>query len=455
MTDGRSVTGDLSGVIASGMCIGCGACEMADGSVRVSLDPKRLIFQPETPGGLDAAAVCPAVRVDYAGLQSWLFPGAEIGPYGAVRSVHLSQSTDEGRNLRASSGGLIKEVLRSMLSADRIDGVIALDHVEGLDFAARLVTDPADVDTLPGSIYHNLRQTSALELLRDTPGRLAIVGIPCQLEGMWQWVRAKAPHLRDKVVLTVGLLCGWQYSHHSIAAMGQYLGFDPAEIDDISYRGGGPVGKLTVTTDDGGSFSASRRVDFGYQVAFDRHFNTARCHVCVNHSNFLADLVVGDAWLPSTVFTKTGVSLVVCRTALAEEVLAGLVSDGRCVSIEVGPDEIRESQTDRVVFGEFAYAYADHLRALGGHVPDLHGPNEGHGTLKPRRQVAKFHRELVRKQALMAARRYRYLKWRKATLEVRSYVMRYVRWFAVRILRVKSLSGQRREIPRERFSGFR
>lgn len=450
-----NVDGDLSGVIASGMCIGCGACEMADGSVRVSLDPKRLIFQPETPGGPEAAAVCPAVRVDYAGLQSWLFPDAEIGPYGVVRSVHLSQSTDHDRNLKASSGGLIKEVLRHMLSTDRIDGVIALDHVKGIEFASRLVTDPDDVDSLPGSIYHNLKQTSALELLRDTPGRLAVVGIPCQLEGMWQWVQTMAPHLRDKVVLSVGLLCGWQYSHHSIAAMGEYLGFNPSAIADISYRGGGPVGKLTVTTGDGATYSASRRVDFGYQVAFDRHFNTTRCHVCVNHSNFLADLVVGDAWLPSTVFTKTGVSLVVCRTALAESVLADLVASGRCASIEVGTDEIRESQTDRVVFGEFAYAYADHLEALGGHVPDLAGPNKGFGTPKPRRHVAKFHRELVRKQALMAARRYRYMKWRKATRELRSYVMRYVRWFAVRILRVKSLSGQRREIPRERFSGFR
>jgi hypothetical protein len=54
----------------------------------------------------------------------------------------------------------------------------------------------------------------------------------------------------------------------------------------------------------------------------------------------------------------------------------------------------------------------------------------------------------------MAARRYRYMKLRKATLELRSYIMRYVRWFVVRILRVKSLSGQRKEIPRERFSGF-
>lgn len=449
-----NVTTDLSGVIESGMCIGCGACEMVDPTVKVSLNPRRLIFEPESSGTPAAASVCPAIAVDYDGLQRYLFPGAEIGPFGVVRSVHLSQSTDRDRNVRASSGGLIKELLRHLLRSGQIDGVIALDHVDGIDFAARLVTSPDDVDTLPGSIYHNLKQTRALELLRDTPGRLALVAIPCELEGLYSWVRQHAPDLRDKIVITIGLLCGWQYSHHSINAMGEYLGFDPQEIADISYRGGGPVGKLTVSTKSGGTFSASRRVDFGYQVAFDRHFNTTRCHVCINHSNFLADLVVGDAWLPSTVFTKTGISLVVCRTTFAERALADLVDNGSCVSIQVGEEEIRESQTDRVVFGEFAYAYADYLRGIGLHTPDLPGPNKGHGTLKPRRQVAKFHRELVRKQALMAARRYRYMKVRKATLELRSYVMRYVRWFMVRILRVKSISGQRKEIPRERFSGF-
>lgn len=450
-----NITENLSGVISSGMCIGCGACEMADSSVRVSLNPRKLIYEPETPGSQSAADVCPAVSVDYEGLQRYLFPGEAIGPFGVVRSVHLSQSTNSDRNVKASSGGLIKELLRSLLASGDIDGVIALDHVDGIEFAARLVTDVDDVDSLPGSIYHNLKQTPALQLLRDTPGRLALVAIPCQLEGLYAWVSRQAPELREKLVLTVGLLCGWQYSHHSIQAMGEYLGYDPATITDISYRGGGPVGKLTVTTRDGQQFSASRRVDFGYQVAFDRHFNTTRCHVCINHSNFLADLVVGDAWLPSTVFTKTGISLVICRTEFAEESLQRLVDSGSCVSIQVSEEEIRESQTDRVVFGEFAYAYANFLRELGLHTPTLNGPNKGYGELKPRRQVAKFHRELVRKQSLMAARRYRYMKWRKGTLELRSYVMRYVRWFVVRILRVKSLSGQRKEIPRERFSGFR
>lgn len=449
-----NVTKDLSGVIESGMCIGCGACEMADSSVRVSLSPSRLIYEPETPGGQAAADVCPAVAVDYAGLQEYLFPGATVGPFGVVRSVHLSQSTTTSRNMAASSGGLIKELLRHLLSTRQIDGVIALDHVDGIEFGARLVQTPDDVDTLPGSIYHNLKQTSALKLLQETPGRLAIVAIPCQLEGLYAWVKKFAPDLRSRISLSIGLLCGWQYSHHSIHAMGEYLGYNPDDISDISYRGGGPVGKLTVTTRDGEQFTASRRVDFGYQVAFDRHFNTSRCHVCINHSNFLADIVVGDAWLPSTVFTKTGISLVVCRTEFAESTLQSLVDAGHCVSIQVGEDEIRESQTERVVFGEFAYAYADYLREIGLHTPQLDGPNKGFGTLKPRRQVAKFHRELIRKQSLMAARRYKYMKVRKATLELRGYIMRYVRWFMVRILRVKSLSGQRKEIPRDRFEGF-
>jgi hypothetical protein len=108
-----------------------------------------------------------------------------------------------------------------------------------------------------------------------------------------------------------------------------------------------------------------------------------------------------------------------------------------------------------VIFGEFAYAYADYLDEIGVHRPDMDGPNKGHGTLRPRREVTKFHRELVRKQRLMQAGRYQLLRVRKATLELRKFVSRYTRWFAVRILRVKSLTGQRQEIPRDRLQQFR
>jgi len=445
---------DLSAVIESDMCIGCGACERTSDGVTLVLDPNSLIYTPSSSGGVDAAAVCPAIAVDYDGTHEFLFPGAEVGPFGVVRSVHLSQSTDRDRNVRASSGGIIKETLRLLLESGEIDGAIALDHVDGIEFAARLITDANEVDGLPGSIYHNLRQTSALDLLVANEGRFALIAIPCQLEGLYAYVQRFQPELKDRIKISIGLLCGWQYSHHSIEAMGQYLGYKTSDIKHVAYRGGGPVGKFTVTASDGSTYSASRRIDFSYQVAFDRHFNTTRCHVCVNHGNFFADLVVGDAWLPSTLFTKTGISLVVCRTAFAEQVHERLVAAGKCVSTQVTEDEIRDSQTDRVVFGEFAYAYSDYRRSIGLHTPELHGPNENAGARRPAREVRAFHRELTRKQKLMASRRYRLLRWRKSTLELPKFVQRYVRWFLVRVLRIKSVTGSRNELPRSRFQGF-
>lgn len=449
------VRDSLQGVIDNDMCIGCGACTFADPTVSVTLHPTKLIYEPNSPGNQTAAAVCPAVQVDFAGLHERVFPGLAVGEYGVVDSVLLAQSTNEGRNMNASSGGLIKELLLHLLSRPDVDGIIALGHVEGLDFEAKLITEAEGIDELPGSIYHNLSQPKAIELLRENEGRFVLVAIPCQLEGIYQYIFECEPHLADRIHTTVGLLCGWQYGHHAIKAICEYLGADYDQIVDIAYRGGGPVGKLRIRTRDGREVSASRRVDFGYQVAFDRHFNTPRCHTCINHSNFLADIVVGDAWLPSTVFTKSGISLLICRKPATRTAVDELIAAGRVVASEVTTEEIRESQTDRVIFGDFAYAYADYLDELGLHHPDMVGPNRERATLAPRREVEHFHKELVRKLELQRAGRYRFLKWRKATYELPRFLNRYWTWFTVRILKIKSLKGERQEVPKEKLSVFR
>jgi coenzyme F420-reducing hydrogenase beta subunit len=450
-----NVTHDLSGVLASDMCIGCGACVLADPSLQLQLDPVKLIYEPSHAGNAAAASVCPAVQVDYRGLQDRLFPGAEQTPYGVVHSVVLAQSTDEDRNLRASSGGLIKELLIALLERDDIDGVIALGHVAGLEFEPRVLTAVDEVDRLPGSIYHNLPKHRVLELLRAHEGRLVLVGIPCELEGIFQYIYTLEPQLAERVATTVGLLCGWQYSHHALKAICEFKGIDFDAITDVSYRGGGPVGKLRIRTSDGRTTSASRRVDFGYQVAFDRTFNTPRCHLCVNHGNFLADIVVGDAWLPSTVATRTGISLVINRTAAADGLLRELEDAGRVVCNDVTVEEIKESQKRRVVFGDFAYAYADYLDEVGVHRPILEGPNRPAAQPADRDEVVFFHQELTRKLALQRQGRYRFLYWRKATKELPRFLARYWEWFTVRILRIKSLTGERQEIPREELSRFR
>jgi coenzyme F420 hydrogenase subunit beta len=428
------ITDSLQGVIDAGMCIGCGACALVDPTIELRLNHERLIFEPDRPAGADAASVCPAVQVDFASLQADLFPGREPGPYGVVDSVHLAQSTNLERNRKASSGGLIKELLIELLSRPDVDGVIALDHVAGLEFAGRLITDPSEVDVLPGSIYHNLVQTPSAELLRRNEGRFVLVAIPCQLEGLYNYIQRFDPDLRRRIHTTIGLLCGWQYSYHSINAIARYNRIDPATISDISYRGGGPIGPLKIRTDDGQVHSVNRRVNFGYQVAFDRHMNTPRCHLCVNHGNFLADIVVGDAWLPNTLRSKTGVSLVTCRTPATTELLLGIAEQGRVVLADASTEELRLSQKDRVAHGDFAYAYAEYLDEIGVHRPAMIGPNRSLAKLVPRREVEHFHRELERKLRLAASRRYRLLWIRKGTVEIRRFVGRYLNWFRNRVI---------------------
>jgi len=237
----------------------------------------------------------------------------------------------------------------------------------------------------------------------------------------------REPHLRQRIRTTIGLLCGWQYNWHSIRAICEYTGVGPDRIVDVSYRGDGPIGKLRIVTDDGRETTTSRRHDFGAQVAFDRSFNTPRCHLCINHSNFLA--VVGDAWLASTLSTKIGISLVINRREESDKLVRSMADAGRVIYSEVTVNEIRESQKPRIAFGDFAYAYASYRDDLGLPRPMIDGPNKSSARPVDRRDVEVFHRDLGRKLAQQRARRYRYLFWRKATKEFGGYVARYWNWF--------------------------
>ena len=201
--------------------------------------------------------------------------------------------------------------------------------------------------------------------------------------------------------------------------------------------------------------AVGRRVDFSYQVAFDRSFNTPRCHTCVNHSNFLADIVVGDAWLPSTVSSTTGV--VAARHAAPRAPtprVRALEAQERVKVVEVSTAEVMESQKRRVVFGDFAYAYSDYLDEIGVHHPDMVAPNRPAAKLADRADVAKFHKELTKKLELQRAGRYRYLRVRKATVELPRHIAKYLDWFFVRILRIKSITGKRKEVPRAQLREF-
>ena len=392
--------------------------------------------------------------MNYDDLSEFTFGSPPNTDIGHVDQVYLAQSTNEQRNLNASSGGLIKEAIKYYFDTGKIEGVIALKHIDGITYRPVLITDVGEVDNLPGSIYHNIDFSDALKILKETDRKIALIANPCQLEGIFSYIKLYEPELKSKIVLTIGLICGWTYSHHALKAICAYEKVSFSKLTDISYRGGGSVGKLKLFEGNGRVTKVHRRISFKYQAAFDRSYNLARCHFCVNHGNFLADLVVGDAWLPSTVKTRTGISLLIARTAALSKDLHDMKEKDLIKLLQVRADEVIESQTHRVVYGDFSYPYADFVRENAAHSPELSGPNKAECQPYTREQIEDFHRNFVRKVKLQRQGKYWKLFFLKYTKEFSTVFMRYFRWFMVRIVKIKSLSGQRKEIPSEHMKLF-
>lgn len=408
---------DLGKVIDNSLCIACGACLAVDPTLSLHLNSNTMLFEPSGKGDSLAAGVCPSIDVDYSDLQSRIFGHIEVKPLGVIDSLALAQSANRTRNFNASSGGLIRELLSYLLAQKDVDGAIVLSHSGGLNFEPDLIRDNKNIDELPGSIYHMVSFAKTFQILSNNCGRFVVVATPCQLEGIYNFIFQHKPELKDRIHTTIGLMCGWTFNFHSLRAISAYKGLRFDKIENVSYRGQGKTGDLVITTPDK-TARINRKLDLDYMVAFDRSFNSPRCHICVNHVNLLADIVVGDAWLESTKDSKAGVSLLICRTPSLSDIIRTLHERKLIHLTKAEEANIHESQSRNLVFGDFAYSYAQYLKNIGEYCPNLHGPNYYEATKVPDKEIERFHKELQIKLNMQGTKKYRRMWWRKLILEL-------------------------------------
>jgi coenzyme F420-reducing hydrogenase beta subunit len=391
---------DLRNVLEHHFCVACGACLAVAPDLKLTLDERTLMYQPHAPGNALAASVCPAIQVDFAGLHRKLFPGQSITPHGVVQAVYVAQHPADRQPLASHSGSVVKELLCAALERREVDGVIALTHMHGVHFEPRLLTEPAEIQNIPETVTHHVPFDNALRILREQEGHFALVALPCQLEGLYTYIYAQAPWLAERLHTVIGITCNGTYSQHALRALCAYTHLDLRTIQDIRYRRG-PVAQLRLTTAGKADAVVSWPTDFAYQVAFDHALKLPRCQLCVNPVNFLADIVVSDAWLPDARLSSHGGRLVICRTAQTHTRLLTLAAEGRLKLTTATPADITNAYTR-----DFAYAYADYLRARGKHCPQMEGPNRPQAKLFPPEHIAKFAQVWQRTQTLVQQGQY-------------------------------------------------
>ena len=324
----RAVEFLMEEIVKTGKCIGCASClTICPTDVFDFVDEKPVNARPEAcVFCVLCVDVCPVLRPvedDERSRKRFRAPAIDEG-YGPYSYGCYARATDPELVRRGQDGGMVSALLIHGLESGRLGGAILGDVVpEARQIGRhRLATTRQDVLACVASRYTYSPNTLALqEAMRRDVRPLAVVGVPCQIDGVWLQQTSSiqmemSAWYRDNIALTFGLFCSLSFTHESIARLGGILGVDPERIDNINIKG-----KVVVRLDDGEIITSSLKQY--------RQWARPACLYCLDYSAENADIGAGGIGMDDWTMT-------LIRTDAGHEAFQAAIDDGK---IETRPLE--------------------------------------------------------------------------------------------------------------------
>ncbi len=325
-----------AGVIDAGRCIQCGTCVAVcpSNSIGVHEDTDLPELVKMCTGCSLCWDFCPRGGLRYEAL--WPPSTVEEGAPAAVTETR-SDSSDtyfkitggppaEGlgsvleryavragaRSEDVQDGGAVTALLVGLLAAGEIDGALvskpSADPDEPWKGVATVATTAAEIQAASGSFYNQTMALAALDLSPyDLPPRprLAVVGTPCEVQGLRAMQARRWPtgaHRVDAVVLTIALMCTKNFDYESLILrdLAERRGVDLDRVSKIDVI----RGRMIVEYRDG-----ETAVD---EPVKDFHGSALKgCDECADFLGRSADLSVGsvgsmDGWTSVLIRTERG-----------------------------------------------------------------------------------------------------------------------------------------------------
>ncbi|MFC1874178.1 Coenzyme F420 hydrogenase/dehydrogenase, beta subunit C-terminal domain [Chloroflexota bacterium] len=307
-------------VIEAGLCTACGTCVGV--CPKNSLEFDFALEEPVLTGECKPCgicyAICPGKDIPLPELDRMLFSRerrVDKELLGICSRWQKGYATDPEVRQSAASGGCTSALLIYALEKGLIDGAI----VVGMNLQYPWRTEPRLVTTrdevlaaaqskyalVPSNILINEAEHRGLN-------RLAIVGLPCHIHGIRKMqMYGKPKKLISRIKFIIGLFCGTNRSYRATElsiAMG--AGIPLESIAKLEYRGGPESQDRIITTRDGKTFIVPKKVVFESMAQIRRY----RCEWCWDFSAELADISVGDIFLPVENIRLPKVTSVITRT---------------------------------------------------------------------------------------------------------------------------------------------
>jgi coenzyme F420 hydrogenase subunit beta len=349
--EGRS---NIADVYEKGLCSGCGVCAgiCPIGAIKME-ETKEGVYRPVVDGqrcvhcGL-CRDVCPGIGVNFKKLDREIF-GREPSDLllGNYLKLYAGEAVDSGVRARGASGGVATAILLYALEKKLIDGAL-VTVMEGLRPKVVLARSAKEIMAAAKSKYCPVPVGVGIKDILKEKGKYAVVGLPCHIQG-FRKAEKEDPRLRERAVLYLGIFCGLTPSFKGTDFLLKRMRILSGEVRSVAYRARGWPGGLEVVLKSG----ERRFLPLGkyWPPIFGRFFFTPyRCTLCSDNLAELADIAVGDAWLPEYSNESAGKSILLSRSRRGERLLQSVCKGGKIRLEEVSADKVIQAQKNSTFF---------------------------------------------------------------------------------------------------------
>lgn len=266
---------------------------------------------------------------------------------GDFDAAFCGYANDERIRANAASGGMVTQFLIYLLEKKIIAGAVVsrLAARQGrLEPRAFIATTADELKASRTSIYIDFPWQDILEEARVFTGKLAIVGLPCQL-------KAAAALSGGGNIIRIGLFCGHTSKGDLIEQVLRHKGVVPEQIESFCFRRGHWRGKSGIGLKSGKTVNFPY-TDFGMFQNLFFHI-PRRCLYCRDHTAETSDVSFGDLWLKEFKRHPVKHSCIISRrqdiTAILEE-----MARARIVTISrLSAEKIIRAQKRPLIYHKF------------------------------------------------------------------------------------------------------
>lgn len=286
---------------------------------------------------------------------------------GYFKSLYAGHVTEGEYRENASSGGMGTWILKELLEKDLVDGVIHVkenpDKSSPIMFQYDISRSIDEIKTGSKTRYYPVEFSKVLKIVREVPGRYAIIGIPSFIMAV-RLLAEKDGIIKDRIKFTVGLICGHQKSSKFAEALAWQVGIKPGNLKQINFRKklldkpASNYGVEITGTIDGEEVTIVKpTTEFLGQDWGQGYFKTRASDFTDDVMNETADIALGDAWLPEYTKDSKGNNVIVVRNPVIDDLIKEGIKSGRLNLDVVDKDTIFRSQAAhyRHTHDELAY----------------------------------------------------------------------------------------------------